>query len=204
MDLETAHLEKITTLEAKLKELDDTSKLLTSRVENLSQEKEALALDNLEKDKKIADLSRKLRTIQAEQLDLETQLKKVQEQKPTSFGMPSETKDYSHRADSVASAAGEFAETPAIDAVKLGKIIVQKASGYPARVQHVNSIYGFIVVNAGIRDGLKNGTVLNVIRDKRLIGRAVVEKARDKSSAAIILPEWTTERVEAGDFVSKF
>jgi hypothetical protein len=203
-ELESVHLQKTAELELKLKEIEESGRFMSDRVEELVREKEGLALDNLEKEKKISDLTKKIHKIELDRIDLQVQLKKLTEEKPVSYSSGARETPYRKHNDSVVSAAGEFAETPQIDPVKLGKIVVQKSSGYAARVERVDVVYGFIVVNAGTRDGLKNGTVLNVIRDKRLIGRAVVEKARDKTSAAILLPEWTTEKVEAGDFVSKF
>lgn len=203
-ELESSHLQKIGLLELKLKELEEGSRFMTDQLERLGKEKEQLTLDNLKNQKKISTLTKKIHKIELERIELQSQLKKFSGGS-SSLGDPAASANAALRKynDSVASAAGEFAEKPAIDPVKLGQIVVQKSSGYAARVEHVNPLYGFIVFNAGTIDGLKQGSVVNVVRDKRLIGRAVVEQARDKSSAATLLPEWTTEKVEAGDFISK-
>jgi Tfp pilus assembly protein PilN len=206
--LEAEHNEKIVSIEAKIKELEESTQSLTGRIEALSKEKEALLTGNQEKEKKIADLTKKIQKMEMDRIELEGQTKTLQEatsSSDNSFGDKSNPLKTSYsQANSVAATAADLTEKPSIDPVKLGKIVVQKSSNYAARVQHVNPIYGFLVINAGMSDGIKTGTVINIIRDKRLIGRAVVEKVREKTAAAIILPEWTTEKVEAGDFISKF
>jgi hypothetical protein len=206
--LELAHTEKIASIEMTVNELQETSRLLTERVASLSKENEALVTGNQEKDIKIADLTRKIKNIEIVRLDLENQIKKLQDS-ALSLSIASDSRAgagsfYRPTINSVGDTAAEFAEKPSIDPVKLGKIVVQKSSGYAVRVQHVNPNYGFIVINAGTLDGLKMGAVINIIRDKRLIGRAVIEKPRNKTSVAVIIPEWTAEKVEVGDFISKF
>lgn len=90
------------------------------------------------------------------------------------------------------------------DTVKLGKIIVQKNSGQVVRVRDINGVYGFVVIDAGSREGLAKESIINVIRDKRLIARAVIEQVKENSAAAIILPEWTRDEIRVGDVVSRF
>ena len=86
----------------------------------------------------------------------------------------------------------------------MGTILVQKSTDQAAEVLQVNRAFNFIVINAGSEDGIQKGAVVNVIRDKRLIGKAVVEKTRQNVAAAIILPEWSTDSIEPGDNITRY
>jgi hypothetical protein len=148
-----------------------------------------------EKERKIAELYKKLKSLENDKVDLLDMLNKLQSEKvspPPSSGASSPY------------ASGVSQADPQVDAVKLGKIVVQRASGRAARVEHVDKVYGFLVVNAGSEDGLRSDAVLNILRNNELIGKAVVQKVRRTVSAAVILPEWTKDEVRVGDFISKY
>ena len=69
-----------------------------------------------------------------------------------------------------------------------------------AQILNVNTGYNFVVLDAGVVDGVKPDSILSVLRDGRRIGKVMVTKARDKISAAVILPEWRTKvSVAVGD-----
>ena len=71
-----------------------------------------------------------------------------------------------------------------------------------AQVVHANLEYGFVVVNAGVEDGLDKNKILEVLRNGRKIGKVMVTKAREKISGAVILPEWKTrDEIRVGDRV---
>ena len=93
---------------------------------------------------------------------------------------------------------------PVIDSAKLGKVLVQKSSGRTAQVQHVNDVYSFVIINAGSSEGLRSGSVINVIRNDQIIAKAVVEKLKPDLSAAVLIPEWSREHVQVGDFITQF
>lgn len=88
------------------------------------------------------------------------------------------------------------------EVVDLGRIIVHSATNEAARVEHVNTLYGFIVMSAGTKDGLRKDSVVNITRNNRLIAKAVIKKVRESVSSAVTLPEWTREEIRVGDMIS--
>lgn len=71
-----------------------------------------------------------------------------------------------------------------------------------AKVVQVNPSMGFIIVNAGLPDGIRENMVLNVYRRGKIIAKAVVRKANEDASAAMLMKEWAREDVAVGDPVS--
>ena len=88
------------------------------------------------------------------------------------------------------------------EVVDLGRIILHRSDNQPAAVEHVNTLYGFIVLSAGTRDGLHKDSIVNITRNNRLVAKAVIKKIREEAASAVTLPEWTREEIRVGDLVS--
>ena len=189
---------KISSLESSLKESEAGSKVLSERVDVLEKEKTAMAEDNLEKSKTIEDLNKKITDLETGKAELFNKVMEL-EAEMQSQEKPDEKKKIENTPYGVRPMV-----SPKMDAVNLGKIIVQKSSGRAAQVSQVNPVYNFIIINVGERDGLEEGTVVNIVRDETLIGKAVIQKTRSNIAAAILLPEWTKDPIEPGDFVTRF
>ncbi|HTL69849.1 MAG TPA: hypothetical protein VL404_01015 [Candidatus Eisenbacteria bacterium] len=195
-DLEDKLNARIAKLEETLRQSGDELKTHADRIDELSAENDSLKKDIQSKEKSIASLRQKIEQLENDKLDLLSSLQKAKEAQAAA---PAEAADSSPEP-----AYGEGKAIPEIDPVKLGKIIVQHTSGRAAEIQHVDKVYGFVVINAGWHDGVREKTVLNIIRNKKLVGKAVVQKVRDRLSAAIVLPEWSKGDIEPGDIVSKY
>ena len=150
-----------------------------------------------QKDKRVSQLSRQIKDLEVDKTDLLGMLQKYESGQGSSSGNPAEKKEAPQNG------VADFYAHPEINPVELGKIVVQKSSGKAARVEHIDAVYGFVVVDAGSQDGLKKDMVLNIIRNSQSVGRAVVQKVQSHVSAAVILPEWTKEEIRVGDFVSR-
>ena len=71
-----------------------------------------------------------------------------------------------------------------------------------AQVVIANPALKYVVVNAGLVDGVSRGSILEIFREGRRIGKAMVRQVRDKTAAAVTLPEWErNEVIEPGDQV---
>jgi hypothetical protein len=167
------------------------------------RENESLKRDLEDKDRKIADLSRKVRSLEADKTSLLETVNKG------GAKLAAEGAAAAAPADAAASheqpgLVYDYVNPETLSSVKLGKIVVQKTSGRAARVEYVDKLYGFIVINAGAKDGLRPESVINVLRNNKLIGKAVVQKVRPDVSAAVIISEWTKEDVKIGDLISRF
>lgn len=181
-------------LEASLKVQEENLKALAEKNEALLKDREALMEDNLERSQNMTDLQKKIADLEAGRQELLDKIKDLDSKKVAPI--KKERPDVAHEL--------RYDAPPTLNVGKVGKIIVQKSTGRSAQVQHVNDVYKFFIINAGSRDGLRSGSVINVIRQDRIIAKAVVEKLKPDLSAALLLPEWTFEPVQAGDFVTQF
>ena len=198
-EMEAVFNQKITALEAQLKENEANAKSFAEKLEALEKEKSLVMDDNLEKSKSIESLTKRINELEAARQELLNTISALQEDKGSQQNKFNKKKEPENRPYGIRPLS-----SPKIDTVNLGKIVVQKSSGRAAQVIQVNSVYNFIVVNVGSRDGVESGSIVNLVREDRLIGKAVIQKVRDNISAAVLLPEWTQESIEAGDFVTKF
>ena len=65
----------------------------------------------------------------------------------------------------------------------------------------INREFDFIVVNLGKGDGVKEGLVLNITRDGKVLGKAEIETVRENISAASIIDKQAISQMRAGDKV---
>ncbi len=198
LDLEEQFHVKIASLETTIKDYEENSKAAAARMEAVLEENETLKRDLSARDKKMSDLTRRMRTLESDKTDLLESLSKKATAKATenaSSAVPA--------GDERPAVTGDFG-APEVNPVKLGKIVVQKSSGRAARVEHIDKLYGFIVINAGAKDGLRANSVVNIVRGNKLIGKAVVQKVRPDISAATVMSEWTRDEIKVGDMVSRF
>ena len=197
-DLEDKLNARIAKLEDSLRQSGEEIKVHSGRMDELTAENLSLKKDVQAKEKSIASLRQKIETLENDKLDLLTSLQKAKEAQSAASAEisapPPDNSPYGIQSRVI----------PEIDPVKLGKIIVQRSSGRAAEIQHVDKLYGFVVINAGWADGMREKAVLNILRDKKLVGKVVVQKVRDKLSAAVVLPEWTKGEIQPGDLVSKY
>lgn len=194
-ELEEQFNTKISTLEASARDHDDSAKALNAKMESVLRENEALKRDIEDKDKKISELFRKIRSLEADK----TQLLETINKGPAK---PLGSEEGTGLSD--AGIALDPANPEGLGSVKLGKIVVQKTSGRAARVEYIDKLYGFIVINAGSKDGLKPESVINIVRGNKLIGKAVVQKIRPDVAAAVLVSEGTKDDVKLGDLISRF
>ena len=188
--------------EKKVQEHDAQLKSITEgyegRLKALTENSEALARDNevLSKERdaglrQIEDLNARIASLEADRAGLEGRIEELLAAQAFAAEPPR------------AAAKNSAPVVPPAADVQLGKIMIQRASGRAAQVQHVDGVYGFVIINAGVRDGMRRGTLLNILREGRVVAKAVVEKVQDNVSAAVLLPEWTQDEIRAGDTVSR-
>lgn len=196
VELEQRLVDKISEMEAAVRNQQSINEAQKRQIDTAVSESGSLKKEIDDKNRKINELLRRIDALESDKADLVAALKKLEAEGPA-----------------VAVADGGFrpsyATGPAVpqagtSAVQLGDIVVRKSSGGAAQVQHINPVYGFIVINAGTSDGIKTQDVINILRDDKLIARAVVQKTRADIAAALLLPEWTNGEVRPGDTVSRY
>lgn len=198
-------------LEGKQKELQGAQKKLRDlegQLETQSQEfEEAKTVNNnlahelSESKSSIDTLTKKIKSLEADRANLQDTIKHYEEERAAQT-QEAEAKKVTEEEPAPVQNEEEIIQS--FDTVKLGKIVVQKDSGKAVRVQMVNPMYGFIIVNAGKHDGLVKNTVINIVRNNKIIGKAVVEKLKDSTAAAVTMPEWNKEDIKVGDMISRF
>ena len=200
VELEEKLNEKIATLETSLKDSEETIKSQTKKMdallETLGEENKSLEKEIQDKERKIKELTKKLELLEADKAELLAKVKSQEALKKEAV--------VSGETESESSSDSDGLWLSDIDTVRLGKIVIRKISGKAAVVEHINAPYGFVVINAGTKDGLSKDSVINILRDRKLMGKAVVQKARDSVSAAVILPEWTKGEIKEGDVISQY
>ena len=194
-ELEAKSQGDVAALEAQLNEYKKTEMSLRSKIDTLTKEKESLSkyMDNntvivTKLQKKIESLEREKKEAmeKAKQSDVSPRFLDPMDASPQTEAKPAEMG---------AKLAGD-------EMVDLGRIIIGQDTNQPAQVEHVNMLYGFIVIGAGTDDGLRKDSIVNITRNNRLIAKAVIKKIRNNAASAATLPEWTREEIKVGDFVS--
>ena len=182
---------EVKNLKATIEETEEIVKNQEGRLATASEENQTLKRAVEEKDKKVTELGKRIEKLEVDKADLLTKINKLETEKKTG------------EEDGQEAGSGRGQNLPDMASVNLGTIVMQKTSGLAVEVKHINREYSFIVINAGTKDNLKKGAVLNIVRAKKLVGKAVVEKTRPDISVAILLPEWTKGEVKIGDLITK-
>ncbi len=209
-EIETRLISKIAAFEASSRDYDMTIKGQTEKLNAMNQENDSLKNEIQEKDKMFADLSKKVYRLNAQKAvlsdkiqDLEKNLEMLKEE--ARKAQEAQKAAVTSKVENPESLNGaDLTWIPDVNTVDLGKIVIQELSGHAAQVQHVDGEFGFIVINAGTDEGLKYNSAVNILRDNKLIGKAVVQKARSNVCTAIIIPQFTKEKVMEGDVISVF
>lgn len=71
-----------------------------------------------------------------------------------------------------------------------------------AHVISFDKTYGFVTLNLGSRDGLRNDMVLSVLRNGKAVAKVRVKEIRAAVSAATLIPESVKAEIKSGDQVS--
>ncbi len=197
------------------KELDNLSKqkqVLETEFADSKKEKESLISKINEYDGKIQDMTTaseaKVQQLTSEINRLRAELSKNEKE------LPKKDEEIAYLKKMILNSRTKIAglnkklnENPqpngARGSVNLPQITVTPAAQkINAKVVEVNTEYGFIVIDAGEKGGVKAGDTLFVSRDKELLGKVVVEKTRDTICVAKILYKSLTDAVRKGDEVS--
>ncbi len=195
-DLEEQFESKVSELETALKNQEEAADSLHAEIDRMAQEREALQDANGSYQKEISEMKKQIENFETDRKDLLGVINQLKKDL-------SEVQSSKEEAKPVSPARPNLMMDAATGSVNLGKIIMKKSSGAAARVEKVDKIYRFILVNAGHRDGLRKDMVLNVLREDRLIAKVVVRKTRNNAAAAVIVPEWTQEDIQVGDTISQ-
>ena len=196
-ELEAKSQADVAAVEAQIAEYKKTEMTLRSKIDALSREKESLSkyMDN--NSVIVNKLQKKIETLEREKKEAASKPKEsdVMPAMPRFTDPMEEPPPFDAKPQMGTRLAGD-------EMVDLGRIILGQATNQPAQVEHVNMLYGFIVISAGTDDGLRKDSIINITRNNRLIAKAVIKKIRNNASSAATLPEWTREEIKVGDFIS--
>lgn len=193
---------KIESLNSLIKDYDENIRSQSGKIDSLAADNDSLRRERESLQRQIDSLSQKIQALESERSNLTEKIRREGAGRRSAADTSSDGRGYEDDAPQVSTMAPPaFTET---EAVQLGNIVMQQSSGSAVAVQSVNRLYGFLVLNAGSNDGLEKDLVVNIVRDKQLIGKAVVQKVQDNVSAAMILPEYTRQEVRVGDLITQF
>lgn len=198
-DLESKGQTESSTFEIQLSDFKKNESLLKAKVDALTKEKESLTKYMENSNAIIAKLNKKIEALETE---LEQALQDASEDssdRPAAPFVDPMNESPATAAHPEVLLGAKLAEEEIVD---LGRILVHPSTQEAARVEHVNPLYGFIVLSAGTNDGLRKDSVVNITRNNRLIAKAVIKKVREDVASAVTLPEWTREEIRVGDLIS--
>ena len=181
-------------LEGQINEYKKTEMSLRSKIDTLVREKESFSEHLEENSAVVSKLQKKIESLEQNKKDA-LEKTKQSEEAPHFIDPMKQAPETEVKPELGARLAGE-------EVVDLGRIIISQPTNRPAQVEHVNTLYGFIVLSAGTDDGLHKDAIVNITRNNRLIAKAVIKKVRDNAASAATLPEWTREEIKVGDFIS--
>jgi hypothetical protein len=202
-EIEAKSQTEIAALEAQLADSKRNESLLKTRMDALVKEKEVLAKFIENNSAIVTKLNKKIEALEKER-DLALQSAASGGGSPSyQYVDPIEQSPDATSSDAataiVQPMGAKLAEEEIVD---LGRIIVHPSTHEAARVEHVNPLYGFIVLSAGTNEGLRKDSVVNITRNNRLVAKAVIKKVREDAASAVTLPEWTREEIRVGDLIS--
>lgn len=198
--LEAKSQEEIAALEARIAESKKLEVSNKSKIEALTKEKDSLTKYMENNNAIVAKLNKKIETLQKEREAMVASSNRGSDEEliPRFVDPMNETAPVRVEGEK----PGLGAKLADEEIVDLGRIIVHASTNEAARVEHVNLLYGFIVMSAGTNDGLQKDAVVNITRNNRLVAKAVIKKSRESVSSAVTLPEWTREEIRVGDLIS--
>ncbi len=176
---------------------------LEGQVEAFKKEKQDFKTQQSAKDTEIQNLKSDIATKSEELL----KLKSVIENYNQKDRLPAAVVKNPSTATTVAGAtpavwpttAGTRSETGGASSV----IPAEAPASDDSRILTVNRKFNFIVVNLGLRDGLRMGDKVQVMQNDKQKALAQIEKIYDKFSAATLLDEDKGNPVHEGDSVRK-
>ena len=193
-DLKNELSTKISSLEKSASDSQLQVQSLTQNVSTLSHDNEILKKDAEDKPRKISSLMRSLEDARNEKKDLLAKVSSLQTQH-----------QYAEAADEPIEVPNVETEIPEdFASLDLGVLVEKKSRGVPSRVQHTDPMFGFIVFNAGSDDDIKVGTLVNIIRGRQLVAKAIVRQVQLQTSGAMLLPEWKETVIKRGDLISQY
>ncbi len=177
---------------------------LETQIESLKEAEQNLKAQQAAKEVEIENYKNQIQAKSAELLKLTAQIEE-QRQKETNAVNKSMTLPFTTASTSDTSFA-----TPT-SGPKNGEAIVDSSMVIPSetlpsgdsRILTVNRKFNFIVVNLGLRDGLRMGDKVQVVQAGKQKALAQIEKIYDKFSAATILSEDKGNPVHEGESVQK-
>jgi len=197
-------------LEKKLGDVFLQKKSLEADLSNLTKEKNALAAKVNDAEDRLQEITSAMDKIRLDMANKDDELSRknseVEALKKRIDDYETEIAEMNKRLSQVpgGALAGETeAASKRDEAVSLEPITVTtKGKKEEVRVLDVNKDYGFIVINIGSVHGIKKGDVLFVSRNKKLLGKVVLEKVSEEVSIGKILYRSLAETVRKGDQVT--
>ena len=197
LELEQSLREEMKTENAALKEA------LASESKTKEKIREELTKTIEEKTTKISDIQKELEDAQKKGQELESKLADM------------EKKTNEQPVAPVVSEAPKIPEVPPVSSpgeilpdselenkdVELDKIVVNPDSNLKGRVLSVDKDSEFIIVDLGIKDGLKKDDILSVYRGSEYLGDVRISRLQDEIAAADLVPPFSSRLVRKNDAV---
>ncbi len=184
-EMEQHYESQFSELQSRLSRQETNLKDVTESLKVAAEEKAALQKELDSKLRTIESLNQKIKQLETDKSDLLASLKGS---KNPLAG--------SHDGSSSANAAKTTAPS-----VELGSILVQKAADSNIKVVYTDPVYGFVIIDAGSKEGLSMNAPVMFVRDKQLVAKGIVQKLRPHTSAVVLNPETLSRPIQVSDRV---
>ncbi len=199
-ELEAKFQSDITALETQISDAKRSESQLKSKIETIAKEKADLVKYSENNGLIIAKLQKKIELLEKEKRQVMQEAKNSTEAAPPRYFDPMD--DSAAPAPTNTNRPEMGSKLVEEEIVDLGRILIREETNEAAKVENVNTLYGFIIISAGSDDGLRKDSIVNITRNNRLVAKAVVKKVRESTASAVTLPEWTREEIRVGDIIS--
>lgn len=182
---------QLTEVKTSVSSLQDKAERLAAQIADEKRAKEDAVAQLSEKSKEADELRANYESEKRERLSLQEQYEKIKKE----FSSVQEQLKTAKVANE--NLTKQLEELQANKEVQLDKIVVKPGVDAEGKVLVVNREFNFIVVAAGNNKGITPGVTFGIYRDKKLIGKAQVEKVYETMSAANIMPD--SAEIREGD-----
>ena len=195
---------KLTTSEGKAKDLETQARELADQLEQEKRARLALSNEVSQAQSEASSWRAKGEVAEREKKSLADDLTKA---KQSYQALSNELTTLREAKAALEKRVKEMLATQSNEAEKIvvrptpGTAPAPKPMGLEGKVLVVNREFGFIVINLGSKDGVKDGTTISIWREGKRIGTAQAEKIYENMAAVTILAEEEREKIVEGDSV---
>lgn len=202
LDVEKGLKEAMKSENAKLKEDLDAANVeleriqteLNGQLQSLQEKAKVAEQDLAARDTKVKDLESKVAEVEKKLTEANAEIQKAKEAQ-TAPAPNTEAVSTTENTDAAAAVSSTD------KSVELEPIVVSAMDGVKGRVLSVDKETEFLIFDLGVKQGVKQGDVMSVVRGDSYLGDIKVSRVQEEMSAADLIPPFSSRMVRKNDSV---